>query len=289
MIAVAGRPNVGKSTLVNALVGAKVSIVAPKPQTTRHRILGVHTTSAAQLVFIDTPGLHRSDVRAIERYLNRTARGALGDADVIALVVEAARWQDEDEQALAVAASAAAPLVLVMNKIDRLRSRDALLPRIAEVARRHPFAAVVPVSATRRDGLERLEQVLTSLVPEGEPRFEADALTDRSLRFLAAERIREQVVRQLRDELPYATTVEIESYAEEPGLTRIHATIWVEREGQKAIVIGSAGSQIKSIGVAARRELEALCEGRVHLELVVRVREHWSQDQAALERFGYVD
>ena len=278
LVAVVGRPNVGKSTLVNALVGYKVSIVAPKPQTTRHRILGVHSVPHGQLVFVDTPGLHEPTGRAINRYLNRTARGALGDAQAIALVVEAARW-----------AATGLPMVLVLNKVDRVKDRGSLLPRLAELARRHPFAAMVPVSALKRDGLERLEQALLELLPEGEPLFEADAVTDRSERFIAGELIREQVVRQLHDELPFSTTVSIDSFKTERGLLRIMATIWVEREGQKGIVVGSGGAQIKSIGTAARVSLAKQFGRRVHLDLVVKVRERWSDDEAALRRFGYVD
>jgi|APFre7841882724_1041349.scaffolds.fasta_scaffold53523_2 GTP-binding protein Era len=289
LVAVVGRPNVGKSTLVNALVGFKVSIVAPKPQTTRHRILGVHTVPGGQLVFVDTPGLHAPTGRAINRYLNRTARGALGDANVIALVVEAARWTSEDEGALSACTATGLPLVLVLNKVDRVKDRSSLLPRLAELARRHPFAALVPVSALKRDGLEQLERKLLELLPEGEAAFEADAVTDRSERFLAAELIREQVVRQLHDELPFSTTVAIDSYKVERGLLRIMGTIWVEREGQKGIVVGAGGAQIKAIGTKARLALAKQVGRRVHLDLVVKVREHWSDDEAALRRFGYVD
>lgn len=289
LVAVVGRPNVGKSTLVNALVGYKVSIVAPKPQTTRHRILGVHSVPHGQLVFVDTPGLHEPTGRAINRYLNRTARGALGDAHAIALVVEAARWTAEDDAALSACAATGLPMVLVLNKVDRVKDRGSLLPRLAELARRHPFAAMVPVSALKRDGLARLEQALLELLPEGEPLFEADAVTDRSERFIAAELIREQVVRQLHDELPFSTTVSIDSFKTERGLLRIMATIWVERDGQKGIVVGSGGAQIKSIGTAARVSLARQFDRRVHLDLVVKVREHWSDDEAALRRFGYVD
>jgi GTP-binding protein Era len=289
LVAVVGRPNVGKSTLVNALVGFKVSIVAPKPQTTRHRILGVHTMPGGQLVFVDTPGLHEPTGRAINKYLNRTARGALGDANVIALVVEAARWTSEDEGALSACTATGLPLVLVLNKVDRVKDRSSLLPRLAELARRHPFAALVPVSALKRDGLEQLERKLLELLPVGEAAFDADAVTDRSERFLAAELVREQVVRQLHDELPFSTTVAIDSYKVERGLLRVMGTIWVEREGQKGIVVGAGGAQIKAIGTKARLALAKQVGRRVHLDLVVKVREHWSDDEAALRRFGYVD
>lgn len=286
-VAVAGRPNVGKSTLVNALVGYKVSIVAPKPQTTRHRILGIATREDGQIAFIDTPGLHPAHGEAINRYLNRTARGALADADAVALVADARRWTAQDEDALAAAVESGRPVVLVLNKIDRLPERAGLLPRIAELARRHAFAALVPVSARTGENLDRLWEALRALLPESAPVYDADLPTDRSERFLAAELIREQLVLQLRDELPYATTVQIDAWDEQGGLLRIDASIFVAREGQKAIVVGAGGQQIRRVGTAARRAIEAQFERRVHLALVVRVRANWADDEAALRRFGY--
>ncbi len=289
-VAVLGRPNVGKSTLVNALVGFKVSIVAPKPQTTRHRILGIATRDDAQFVFVDTPGLHAGGGRAINRYLNRAARGAVLDADVVLFVLEAGRFTDEDEAALAVAIESGAPVVAAINKIDRVKQREALLPELEQLSKRHVFAALVPISAEKRKGLDALESELRRLLPERGPTFEADATTDRSERFLATELIREQVVLQLREELPHSTTVEIESYEEgDDGEVRIDASIFVEREGQKAIVVGAGGAQIKKLGIAARRELEKMLGGRVHLMLHARVREKWSDDEAALRKFGYTE
>ena len=289
LVAVLGRPNVGKSTLVNALVGFKVSIVAPKPQTTRHRILGIATREDVQFVFVDTPGLHTGGGRAINRYLNRAARGAVVDADVVLLVVEAGRWTDEDEGAFAVAAESGIPIVVALNKIDRVKQRETLLPELAELGRRHAFAAIVPISAEKRQGLDALEGALRKLLPERAPSYEADATTDRSERFLAAELIREQVVVQLREELPHSTTVEIDSYEEAGGEVRIDASIFVEREGQKAIVVGAGGAQIKKLGISARRELEKMLGVPVHLMLHARVREKWSDDEAALRKFGYTD
>ena len=286
-IAVLGRPNVGKSTLVNALVGYKVSIVAPKPQTTRHRILGILTREHAQFVFADTPGLHGTEGRAINRHLNRAARGSLADADIAMLVVEAGRWLADDDAALQVARDSGLPVVLVPNKIDRIERRASMLPFLQQAGARHAFAAVVPVSASKADGLERLEKALLALLPERGASFESDAVTDKSERFIAAELIREQVVRQLHDELPYATTVEVESFAQEDGLLRIGAAIWVEREGQKGIVVGAGGEQVKHIGTSARRALERQFDTRVFLQLWVRVREGWSDDERALHRFGY--
>ena len=286
-IAVLGRPNVGKSTLVNALVGFKVSIVAPKPQTTRHRILGIATREDAQLVFVDTPGLHAAGGRAINRYLNRAARGAVLDADVALLVLEAGRWTPEDDEALSVAAGSGAPVVVALNKIDRIKDRGALLPELERLGKRHAFAALVPISAAKRKGLGALERELRALLPEKPGTFDADAITDRSERFLATELIREQVVLQLRDELPHSATVEIESFEEAGGEFRLEASIFVEREGQKAIVVGAGGAQIRKLGIAARAELEKLLGGEVHLMLHARVREKWSDDEAALRKFGY--
>ncbi len=288
-VCVVGRPNVGKSTLVNALVGYKVSIVAPKPQTTRHRILGIATRKDAQIAFVDTPGLNDARGERINRCLNRTARAALANADLVMLVVDAARWTKADDLALAVAVEAGRPVVLVLNKIDRLADRVRLLPHIAEWSRRHAFAAVVPVSARAADNLDRLWQALRALLPVAAPGYDDDAVTDRSERFLIAELIREQLVLKLRDELPYSTTVEVDHWGESQGILRINASIFVAREGQKAIVIGAGGQQIKRIGTAARRAIEAQLDRRVHLALVVRVRENWADDEAALRRLGYGD
>jgi GTP-binding protein Era len=291
VFAVLGRPNVGKSSLVNALVGFKVSIVAPKPQTTRHRILGVLTRDRWQFVFVDTPGLHAAQGRAINRYLNRTARGALVEADAVLLVVEGTRWVAEDAQALEAATATGLPVVLAMNKIDKLKDRKSLLPQLHKLAEKHAFAALVPVSATTRDGLDRLEAALAELLVERDPLFEPDDVTDRSERFLVAELVREQLVRQLHEELPYSTAVEVTEFETDgkTGLLHIAATIWVERDGQKGIVIGARGEQLKRIGTAARKELEKLFEAKVYLELRVNVREGWADDEAALRRFGYGD
>ncbi len=286
-IAVVGRPNVGKSTLVNALVGAKVSIVAPKPQTTRHRILGIRTTEDAQLVLVDTPGLHAPTGAAINRYLNRTARNALDEAHAVALVVDVTRWTKEDDAALEAAVRSGLPVVLVINKIDKVVDRTKLLPLLAELAGRHAFAALVPVSAQKDQGITQLFDTLVALLPPGEPQYAADEYTDRSERFIAAELVREQVARQLRDELPFSTTVEVERWEREAGVLKIGAVIWVERDGQKAIVVGAGGAQIKRIGTAARKEIERQFDEKVFLELWVKVREKWSDDEAALRRFGY--
>ncbi len=286
-VAVLGRPNVGKSTLVNALVGFRLSIVAPKPQTTRHRILGVRTTSAHQLVLLDTPGLHDGGGRAINRLLNRAARGALDGADAVALVIDVGGWRPADERPLEVAATSGLPVVLVANKIDRLPSRDAVLPFLAASRDRFAFAGMVPVSASRKDGIDELANALAALLPVGDVLFGPDELTDRSERFLVGERIREQVVRQLHQELPYASTVEIEHCRREGKRFRVDAIIWVERDSQKAIVIGDGGARIKSIGTRARADLIDLLKAPVHLNLWCKVRDDWADDVQSLQRFGY--
>ena len=290
-VAVVGRPNVGKSTLVNALVGAKVSIVSNRPQTTRHRLLGIATVEGGQLLLVDTPGLHRGEGRfkasAMSRVMNRAARGALEDVDAALMVVEAGRWDEEDSLVFKVLRDAGIPVVLAVNKVDRLKDKSALLPFLAQVAQGRDFAAIHPVSALKRKGLEAMVRDLLARVPEAPPVYAEDEITDRSQRFLAGELVREQLMRQLGDELPYATTVEIERFAEEDGLLRIGAVIWVERESQKSIVIGKGGARLKEIGSKARLQMERMFDNKVFLETWVRVREGWSDDEAALKAFGY--
>jgi GTP-binding protein Era len=288
-VALVGRPNVGKSTLLNALIGWRLSIVGPRPQTTRHRILGVCTRPAGQMLFLDTPGLHRGRDHALNRLLNRAARGAIVEADVVVQVIEAGRWLPEDDDVYAALASARRPRLLAINKVDTQKDKRQLLPFLAAIEAAHPFDAVYLVSARRRDGLGELERGILEHLPEAPAAFPEDAITDRSERFLAGERIREQVMRQLAQELPYAATVEIESFREQRGAVRIEATIWVERESQKGIVIGAGGARLKAIGTAARLAIERLFERRVHLRLHVRVCENWSEDETALRRFGYAD
>lgn len=292
-VAVIGRPNVGKSTLVNALVGAKVSIVSNRPQTTRHRLLGIATVEGGQLLLVDTPGLHRGEGRfkasAMSRVMNRTARGAVEDVDAALMVVEAARWDEEDTLVFNVLRDGGIPVVLAVNKVDRLKDKSALLPFLAQVSAGRDFAAIHPVSALKRKGLEALVGDLLKLVPEAPPVYAEDEITDRSQRFLAGELVREQLMRQLGDELPYATTVEIERFAEDGELLRIGAVVWVEREGQKPIVIGKGGTRLREIGSKARQHMERLFGRKVFLETWVRVREGWSDDEAALKAFGYGD
>lgn len=286
-VAVIGRPNVGKSTLVNALVGAHVSIVSRRPQTTRHRLLGIATFPEGQLVLVDTPGIHREQKKAMNRMMNRAARGALDGVDAAMLVVVAGRWDEEDTLAYEALREAGVPVVLVVNQVDRIRNKPELLPYIRQVTEGRDFASVHPVSALKGIGLEDLVEDVLALLPEQPPLYGEDEITDRSQRFLAAELVREQLMRTLGEEVPYATTVEIERFEELEGLNRIAAVIWVERPGQKAIVIGRQGQLLKRIGQAARLEMERMFGCRVYLQLWVKVREGWSDDEKALRSLGY--
>lgn len=285
-VAVLGRPNVGKSTLLNRLLGTKLSITAGKPQTTRHQILGVLTEGNTQLAVIDTPGIHQAATRALNRSLNRAARAALEEADILTWVIDATRFTAEDELVASLIRATGKPLVIVLNKIDKIPDKASLFPRLEQLSRDFQPKAIVPFSALKERSGARVIGELAKLAHPGEFGFEEDDLTDRSERFLAAERVREQVVRLLRDELPFSTTVEIESFQREGNLVRIAAVIWVERDGQKAIVIGRGGEQLKQIGTQARMSLEKFLDCKVHLETWVRVRENWSDDERALRSLG---
>ncbi|MET0225616.1 MAG: GTPase Era [Dokdonella sp.] len=286
-VALIGRPNVGKSTLLNALIGTRLSIITPKPQTTRHRILGIATRDDAQVAFIDTPGLHQGGKRGLNRQLNRIARQVPDEADVLVHVIDGMRWQGEDEDVWQLVAGQSAPCLLAVNKVDKLADKKALLPFAAEVTRERSYAGVHFIVARRGDGVPALLDDLVARLPEGSSEYAEDEFTDRSERFLAAELIREQLMLQLAAELPYAIAVEIERFEESADITRIGAVIWVERDGQKGIVIGAGGTQLKKIGSAARRAIEQVFGRHVFLELWVRVRESWSDDAAALKQFGY--
>jgi GTP-binding protein Era len=285
-VAVVGRPNVGKSTLLNALIGYKLCITASKPQTTRHRLLGVLTRPEAQLAFLDTPGMHIGQTRALNRALNRTAKAAADEADLNVWVLDAQKRNAEDEAVGALLAQQSKPVVIALNKVDRIADKGTLLPILADLQTRYAPAAIVPLSALKSKGVDDLRDQLIKLAPAGEAQFDEEDITDRSEKFLAAERVREQVVRLLRDELPFSTTVEIEQFRREGNLLRLGAVIWVERDGQKAIVIGKGGAQLKTIGTQARQSLESLFGCKVHLETWVRVRENWSDDERALRQFG---
>jgi GTPase len=287
-VAVVGRPNVGKSTLVNALVGRKVSIVTSKPQTTRQRVIGVATGATAQLLFVDTPGMHRRARRALNRMMNQSAQASLADTDVILVVVEAGRWTGEDDDVLARAQDAGRPVFLILNKIDRIQPRENVLPLLQEAAGRGEFAAVVPISAERGENLERLRALLESAVPEGPALYPPEQWSNRDERFHIAEIVREKLMRRLREELPYGLAVEIERLAEsEQGRLEVGAVVWVERDAHKAIVIGKGGEMLKAAGQAARIELKARFNRPVHLEIWVKVREHWTDRDADLRRLGY--
>ncbi len=284
--ALVGRPNVGKSTLLNALTGQKISIVTPRPQTTRHRVLGLVNLPEAQIAFVDTPGLHRQQGRALNRAMNRTAAAAALDADLVVLVIEALRFGDEDELALARACASGRPVIAVVNKIDTVKQRDRLLPFLAELAQRHAFAEVVPMSARNASDVQLLTRVIVRHLPESPPLFPADQLTDRSEAFRIAEIIREKLTLELHDELPYGIAVEIESRNEDEGQLVVGAVIWVDRAGQKPIVIGAGGERLKRIGTQARKELNALLGRRLHLDLWVKVREDWADNAQALRQLG---
>lgn len=287
-VAIAGRPNVGKSTLLNALLGQKLSIVTPKAQTTRHRILGVLSRPEFQLLLLDTPGLHAGRGRRLNQAMNREAMAAITGADAALLVADATRWTDDDETVLARLVAAGLPVVLVLNKVDRVRPRARLLPLLQELGARHGFAAIVPISALHGDNLERLLTAVAALLPESQPLFPPDQVTDRSERFLAGEILREQLTLQLHEELPYGIAVEIERFEDLPdGRLAIDAVIWVERESQRSIVIGAGGQRLKSVGRAARLELNRVLERRVHLSTWVRVREGWTDDDRLLGQLGY--
>jgi GTP-binding protein Era len=284
--ALVGRPNVGKSTLLNKLVGQKLSIVTPRPQTTRHRIIGLVNLPEAQIAFVDTPGLHEGGKRALNLALNRTAASALNDADLVVLVVEALRWYPEDDFALRRLVESGRPAIAVVNKVDRARPRERLLPYIEALAKRHEFRAIVPISATSGDNLDRLKQTIAQELPESPPLFGPEDSTAKPLSFRIAETIREKLTLELNQEVPYGIAVEVESIGDEDGQKVVSAVIWVDREGQKPIVIGAGGARLKRVGTAARRELNALTGERYHLTLWVKVRENWADNAQALKALG---
>lgn len=285
-VAVAGRPNVGKSTLVNALVGNHVAIVSRRPQTTRRCILGVVNGSGSQIVLIDSPGLHASRGRALNRALNAGARRAVVDADAVMLVVEAGAWGEDDDRALDMVRKAGRPVVLVINKVDRVKPRTALLPMIADYSSRHDFTAVIPVSASRRENLEEIPESLLPLLPRSPQYFPPGQITDQGAAERASETIREALLERLGAELPYATYVTIERWEMQDGCLHLDAVIWVARESQKGIVIGAGGRMAKAIGTAARKALEAELECKVMLQLRVKVRAGWSDNARLLSEMG---
>ncbi len=286
-IAVVGRPNVGKSTLINAIVGRKISIVTPKPQTTRHRILAVHTSKDCQMIFVDTPGLHRKAGKAMNRLMNRTAVSALADADLVLFVTEAGRFTEEDGDVLKRLERISAPVVAVLNKVDLVHPKERLLEAIAAMSSRRDFDEIVPLSARKSGNVEALTGLIPPYLPESPPLFPEGMHSDRSDDFRAAEIVREKLTLLLRDELPYGLTVQIEKYEQEEGGLAIHAVIWVERDSQKGIVVGKGGSMLKQVGSSARRELKHILGQPVHLELWVKVKDNWADNEQDLLRLGY--
>ena len=286
-VAIVGRPNVGKSTLLNAILGQKISITSRKPQTTRHNILGIYTEDAVQMMFLDTPGQHLNTPRAINRYMNRTASAALSDVDVVVFLVDRLKWSDEDQMVLERVKASGKPSVVVVNKIDRIPEAELLLPHIENLSKEIPEAEFIPVSALKRKNVDSLLELIGSRLPQGEPFFDEDQVTDRSMRFMAAEIVREKIMRQLGEEVPYASTVEIEKYEIRGHITHINALVLVERDGQKSILIGEKGSRLKLIGTEARKDIEALCGSKVMLEIWVKVKSNWSDDERALQSLGY--
>ena len=286
-VAVVGRPNVGKSTLINAVMGKKVSIVTARPQTTRHRILAVLTADDTQIIFVDTPGLHRNAGKAMNRLMNRTAASALVDADLVLFVIEAGRWTEEDEDVLKRVKAAGVPSIALLNKIDEVKPKDRLLQAIAKLSQRHSFAEIIPISAHKRDNLDIVLSSIPDHLPESPPLFPAEMQTDRSPEFHAAEIIREKLTVQMRQELPYGLTVQIERYEQEERGIAIHAVVWVERDSQKGIVVGKGGRMLKKIGKEARLELGKALQQPVHLELWVKVKDNWADNEKDLMSLGY--
>lgn len=288
-VAIVGRPNVGKSTLLNHILGQKLAITSRKPQTTRHNMLGIKTEGEVQAVYVDTPGLHKHNDKALNRYMNRSASTALKDVDVVVFVVDRTRWTDEDQMVLEKIQHVKCPILLAVNKADRLEDKSELLPHLEWLATQLPQAEVVPISALHGQNLDILERLVGERLPESEHFYPEDQITDRSSRFLAAELIREKIMRQLGAELPYQITVEIEEFKQEGRILHIHGLILVERDGQKKIIIGDKGERIKRIGQDARKDMETMFDSKVMLNLWVKVKGGWSDDERALRSLGYLD
>ncbi|EMH1772440.1 GTPase Era [Proteus mirabilis] len=289
-IAIVGRPNVGKSTLLNQLLGQKVSITSRKPQTTRHRIMGIDTDGAYQAIYVDTPGLHIEEKRAINRLMNRAASSSIGDVELVIFVVEGTNWTPDDEMVLNKLKSLRCPVLLAINKVDNVTDKTKLLPHIGFLSQQMDFLDVVPISAEKGMNVDTIAKIVRNCLPEAIHHFPEDYITDRSQRFMASEIIREKLMRFLGEELPYSVTVEIEQFVtNDRGGYDIHGLILVEREGQKKMVIGNKGAKIKKIGTETRMDMEDLFENKVHLELWVKVKAGWADDERALRSLGYVD
>ena len=288
-VALIGRPNVGKSTLMNHLLGQKLSITSRKPQTTRHRILGIKTTTAGQAIFMDTPGMHSDEKKVLNRHLNKTADSTLLGVDVVVWLLDGLYWHEYDQRIIKKLEDAGLPVILVVNKVDKIQDKQAVLAFFAEAEQKYPFEHIMPVSALKNTNLEVLEQQIMALLPEAEPIYPEDQITDRPERFFAAEIVREKLTRRLGDELPYALTVDIERYEEHTELNKIYANIWVERSSQKSIVIGKQGEMLKKIGTEARMDIEKLTGQKVYLQLWVKVKKGWSDSERALHSLGFLD
>lgn len=287
VVSIAGRPNVGKSTLLNRLVGQKLSITAHKPQTTRHSIHGIQTIGERQVIYVDTPGIHVSGTQKLNQVLNRTASSSLHDVDVIILLIQAMVWNDDDQRAYELVSNSGVPFFFAINKIDTIKHKKDLLPFLTKLPKHERLQQVMLISARKGAGVDALEAGVAKLIPEGPWQYGPDELTNRSSRFLAAEAVREQLTRLLSAELPYALSVEIETFEESPSLIRIGAVIWVDKASQKGIVIGKGGAQLKEVGTRARSTLETLFDNKIFLQLWVRVKEGWADDERALRSLGY--
>lgn len=289
LVAIVGKPNVGKSTLLNYVMGQKLSITSRKPQTTRHRLLGIKAVRNTQIIFVDTPGVHSGQDKAINRYMNKTVQSVIRDVDLILFVVDRMKWDDEDELVLQQLKQGDTPVFLLINKVDLIEDKRMLLPYIDELKARLPFKEIFPLSALKEHNIENLETTITRYLPEGDFYYPEDQLTDRNARFFAAEFIREKITRQIGDELPYEVTVEIEEFRQDANVAHISALILVEKSGQKRIIIGDSGSRLKLIGTEARKDIENLVGCKVMLNLWVKVKSGWSDDERALKSLGYDD
>ncbi len=288
-VAIVGRPNVGKSTLLNHILGQKLSITSRKPQTTRHRILGIKTDEDVQAIYVDTPGIHKAEThqKAINRYMNQEASSVLFDVDIVVFVIDRLQWTEEDDLVLERLKRCNKPVILVVNKVDRIENKEQLMPWLDQLSRKMNFSHIVPLSALQGHNLDRLERLVHDFLPKSEHFFGEDQITDRSARFLAAEIVREKIMRQMGAELPYQVTVEIEEFTTDEDLTTISALIFVERSGQKKMIIGEKGARLKQIGQEARADMEKLFEHHIMLNLWVKVRSGWSDDERALASLGY--
>ncbi|WP_448551529.1 GTPase Era [Thalassotalea montiporae] len=290
LVAIVGRPNVGKSTLLNALLGQKVSITSRKPQTTRHRILGILTEDEYQAVLVDTPGLHSEEKRAINRLMNRAASSSISEVELIVFLVEGTHWTGDDELVLNKVKQSGVPCILAINKIDNVQDKEELLPHLQKLGEMHDFKDIMPISATKGDNVEKIKQLCFDALPEGGFWFPEDYITDRSSRFMASEILREKLMRFTGDELPYSTTVEIEQFKQdEKGILHINALVLVERNSQKRMIIGNKGEKLKTMGQEARRDMQALFGQQVFLETWVKVKTGWADDERALRSLGYGD